>query len=31
MRSITFSDQTMLTAAAKAAGFRQKLEAAQGH
>ena len=29
MRSITFSDQTMLTAAAKAAGFRQKLEAAR--
>ena len=29
MRSVTFSDQTMLTAAARAAGFRQKLEAAR--
>ena len=29
MRSITFSDQTMLTNAARAAGFRQKLEAAR--
>ena len=29
MRSITFSDQTMLTTAAKAAGFRQKLETAR--
>ena len=29
MRSITFSDQTMLTPAARAAGFRQKLEAAR--
>ena len=29
MRSITFSDQTMLTNTARAAGFRQKLEAAR--
>ena len=29
MRPITFSDQTMLTPAARSAGFRQKLEAAR--
>ena len=29
MRPVTFSDQTMLTPAARAAGFRQKLEAAR--
>ncbi|MBR5110831.1 MAG: hypothetical protein IK099_11630 [Clostridia bacterium] len=29
MRLITFSDQTMLTSAARSAGFRQKLEAAR--